>query len=83
MWNSGCDPRAVGLAQTSEGRPKFTELHDCSGAGDIDTKAVVVATVNGTKRHSIKKKKVEKEENYIKGKDRSKQERKRERKKKK
>ncbi|XP_017876642.1 tripeptidyl-peptidase 2 isoform X2 [Ceratina calcarata] len=43
IFDSGIDPGAPGMQETSDGRPKIIERYDCSGAGDVDVSKVVQA----------------------------------------
>ncbi|KAF7813180.1 tripeptidyl-peptidase 2-like isoform X1 [Senna tora] len=47
IFDSGVDPAAAGLHVTSEGKPKFLDILDCTGSGDIDTSKVVKADADG------------------------------------
>uniref|UniRef100_A0A0A9YF50 Tripeptidyl-peptidase 2 n=2 Tax=Lygus hesperus TaxID=30085 RepID=A0A0A9YF50_LYGHE len=47
VFDSGVDPGAPGLQVTTEGKTKVISRYDCTGAGDVDTSAVVTA-VKGT-----------------------------------
>ncbi|CAG7821754.1 unnamed protein product [Allacma fusca] len=48
IFDSGVDPGAPGLRETTTGLPKVIERYDCSGAGDVDTSAVVTVSTDGT-----------------------------------
>uniref|UniRef100_A0A1B6LQD6 Tripeptidyl-peptidase 2 n=1 Tax=Graphocephala atropunctata TaxID=36148 RepID=A0A1B6LQD6_9HEMI len=41
IFDSGIDPGASGLQLTSDDKPKIIGRYDCSGAGDVDTSAVL------------------------------------------
>lgn len=43
IFDSGIDPGAPGMQETSDGKPKIIERYDCSGAGDVDTSKIVQA----------------------------------------
>ncbi|CAL7943225.1 unnamed protein product [Xylocopa violacea] len=43
IFDSGIDPGAPGMQETSDGKPKIIERYDCSGAGDVDVSKVVQA----------------------------------------
>ncbi|KAM7499661.1 hypothetical protein LguiA_024075 [Lonicera macranthoides] len=47
IFDSGVDPAASGLQQTSDGKPKILDVLDCTGSGDIDTSTVVKADADG------------------------------------
>ena len=45
MLDSGVDPSAAGLQETTEGLPKVIEVRDCSGTGDVELVKVAAAKV--------------------------------------
>ncbi|EEB09705.1 tripeptidyl-peptidase II Tpp2 [Schizosaccharomyces japonicus yFS275] len=47
ILDTGVDPGAAGLSITSDGKPKFKNIVDCTGAGDVETSKVVDAKSNG------------------------------------
>jgi tripeptidyl-peptidase-2 len=48
ILDTGCDLAAAGLQQTSDGKPKYVDFLDCTGGGDIDTKAVAERQPDGS-----------------------------------
>ncbi|XP_058205932.1 tripeptidyl-peptidase 2 isoform X1 [Rhododendron vialii] len=50
IFDSGVDPAATGLRETSDGKPKILDVLDCTGSGDIDTSNVVMADADGSIR---------------------------------
>ncbi|KAJ4800193.1 Tripeptidyl-peptidase 2 [Rhynchospora pubera] len=47
IFDSGVDPAAAGLQETSDGKPKILDVLDCTGSGDVDTSKVVKADGEG------------------------------------
>lgn len=45
--DSGSDPGAAGLQVTPDGKPKFLDVRDFSGSGDIDTSKVIKISCEG------------------------------------
>ena len=44
ILDTGVDPGASGLEQTTDGKHKVIHVRDCSGSGDVDTSVTVQAT---------------------------------------
>ncbi|KAJ8771482.1 hypothetical protein K2173_026659 [Erythroxylum novogranatense] len=47
IFDTGVDPAAAGLQETSDGKPKVLDVIDCSGSGYVDTSKVVKADDDG------------------------------------
>ena len=48
VLDTGCDLAAAGLLKTSDGKPKFVDVLDCTGGGDVDTSAKAKRHDDGT-----------------------------------
>ena len=54
ILDTGVDPSAAGLQETSEGLPKVVEVRDCSGVGDVELVKVISSNVIQSKGKLLK-----------------------------